>query len=75
MNALAAMWRVCVGFLTCILLLILAGCDAVVDSVNSLHVTRTAWRNVALEAGARLLEIESSARYFSAGSSRKPSVL
>ncbi|WP_247309654.1 AAA family ATPase [Ralstonia pseudosolanacearum] len=34
------------------------GLTVVADSVNSLHVTRTAWRNVALEAGARLFEIE-----------------
>ena len=30
----------------------------VADSVNSLHITRSAWRNVALDAGVRILEIE-----------------
>jgi predicted kinase len=30
----------------------------VADSVNSLHVTRSAWRSVALEAGVRIFEIE-----------------
>ena len=34
------------------------GLTVVADSVNSLHVTRSAWRNVALEAGVRMLEIE-----------------
>jgi len=34
------------------------GLTVVADSVNSLHVTRGAWRNVALEAGARIFEIE-----------------
>ncbi|MHA6846114.1 AAA family ATPase [Ralstonia syzygii] len=34
------------------------GLTVVADSVNSLQVTRSAWRNVALEAGVRFLEIE-----------------
>jgi predicted kinase len=34
------------------------GLTVVADSVNSLHVTRSAWRNVALEAGVRILEVE-----------------
>jgi predicted kinase len=34
------------------------GLTVVADSVNSLRVTRCAWRNVALEAGVRVFEIE-----------------
>ncbi|ATI29886.1 MULTISPECIES: AAA family ATPase [Ralstonia solanacearum species complex] len=34
------------------------GLTVVADSVNPLHVTRTAWQNVALEADARIYEIE-----------------
>ena len=34
------------------------GLTVVADSVNSLHVTRRAWRSVALEAGVRIFEIE-----------------
>ncbi|AZU56705.1 adenylyl-sulfate kinase [Ralstonia solanacearum] len=34
------------------------GLTVVADSVNSLHVTRSAWRSVALEAGVRIFEIE-----------------
>ena len=34
------------------------GLTVVADSVNSLHVTRSAWRNVALEAGVPIVEIE-----------------
>jgi predicted kinase len=34
------------------------GLTVIADSVNSLHVTRSAWRNVALEAGVRIFEIE-----------------
>lgn len=34
------------------------GLTVVADSVNSLHITRSAWRNVALAAGARIVEIE-----------------
>jgi predicted kinase len=34
------------------------GLNVVADSVNSLHVTRSAWRNVALDAGVSILEIE-----------------
>jgi predicted kinase len=34
------------------------GLTVVADSVNSLHVTRRAWRHVADEAGARIVEIE-----------------
>ncbi|MEW6340902.1 MAG: AAA family ATPase [Paraburkholderia sp.] len=34
------------------------GLTVVADSVNSLHITRRAWRNIALEAGVRILEIE-----------------
>ena len=34
------------------------GLTVVADSVNSLHVTRSAWRNVALEASVRIFEIE-----------------
>ncbi|WP_031356833.1 AAA family ATPase [Caballeronia sordidicola] len=34
------------------------GLTVVADSVNSLHVTRSAWRNVALEAGVQVFEIE-----------------
>ena len=34
------------------------GLTVVADSVNSLHVTRSAWRKVALEAGVRIVEIE-----------------
>ncbi len=30
----------------------------VADSVNSLHVTRNAWRSVALEAGVSIFEID-----------------
>ncbi len=34
------------------------GLTVVADSVNALHVTRSAWRSVALEAGVRIVEIE-----------------
>lgn len=34
------------------------GTTVVADSVNSLHVTRSSWRSVALEAGVRIFEIE-----------------
>lgn len=34
------------------------GSTVVADSVNSLCVTRSAWRNVALEAGVQVFEIE-----------------
>lgn len=34
------------------------GLTVVADSVNSLNLTRTAWRNVALEVGVRIFEIE-----------------
>ncbi|VVD78159.1 MULTISPECIES: AAA family ATPase [Pandoraea] len=34
------------------------GLTVVADSVNSLHVTRNAWRRVALEAGVSIFEIE-----------------
>ncbi|WP_153139056.1 AAA family ATPase [Paraburkholderia agricolaris] len=34
------------------------GLTVVADSVNALHVTRDAWRRVALEAGVRIVEIE-----------------
>lgn len=34
------------------------GLTVVADSVNSLHVTRSAWRKVALAAGVRIVEIE-----------------
>ena len=34
------------------------GLTVVADSVNLLHVTRSAWRNVALEAGVQVFEIE-----------------
>ena len=34
------------------------GSTVVADSVNSLHMTRSAWRNVALEASVRIFEIE-----------------
>ncbi|WP_244106464.1 AAA family ATPase [Paraburkholderia phenazinium] len=34
------------------------GLNVVADSVNALHVTRSAWRTVALEAGVRIFEIE-----------------
>ncbi|PCE22015.1 adenylyl-sulfate kinase [Paraburkholderia acidicola] len=34
------------------------GLTVIADSVNSLHVTRSAWQNVALEAGVPILEIE-----------------
>jgi predicted kinase len=34
------------------------GLTVVADSVNSLHVTRSAWGSVALEAGVRIFEIE-----------------
>jgi len=34
------------------------GLTVVADSVNSLDVTRSAWRNVALKAGVRVFEIE-----------------
>lgn len=34
------------------------GLTVVADSVNSLRLTRSAWRNVALRAGARIFEIE-----------------
>jgi predicted kinase len=30
----------------------------VADSVNSLHITRSAWRNAAFDAGAQIFEIE-----------------
>lgn len=33
-------------------------CDVVADSVNPLHATRKAWREVALRAGVRFVEIE-----------------
>jgi predicted kinase len=36
------------------------GLTVVADSVNSLNVTRRAWRTVALEAGVRIVEIELS---------------
>ena len=58
MNAQATMWRVCADFLTCRFLLVIAGCDAVADSANSLPVTRSVWRNVVLDADVRFLEIE-----------------
>lgn len=34
------------------------GLTVVADSVNSLHVTRSAWTNVALDAGVQIFEIE-----------------
>jgi predicted kinase len=34
------------------------GLTVVADSVNSLNLTRTAWRNVALGAGVRIFEVE-----------------
>ena len=34
------------------------GSTVVADSVNGLHVTRSAWRTVAHEAGVRILEVE-----------------
>jgi len=34
------------------------GLTVVADSVNSLHITRNAWRNVALETGVPIFEIE-----------------
>ncbi|MGF6478646.1 AAA family ATPase [Paraburkholderia sp. JPY419] len=34
------------------------GLTVVADSVNPLHITRSHWRGVALEAGARVFEIE-----------------
>ncbi|WP_035515372.1 AAA family ATPase [Paraburkholderia nodosa] len=34
------------------------GLTVVADSVNSLRMTRSAWRSVALEAGVRIFEIE-----------------
>lgn len=34
------------------------GSTVVADSVNSLQITRSAWRNVAFEAGAQIFEIE-----------------
>lgn len=34
------------------------GLTVVADSVNSLHITRSAWRNVALEADVPIFEIE-----------------
>jgi len=34
------------------------GLTVIANSVNSLHTTRRAWRNVALEAGAPIFEIE-----------------
>ncbi|SDI66045.1 AAA family ATPase [Paraburkholderia phenazinium] len=34
------------------------GLTVVADSVNSLQITRAAWRKVALEAGVRIFEIE-----------------
>jgi predicted kinase len=34
------------------------GLTVVADSVNSLEITRSAWRNVALNAGVRIFEIE-----------------
>jgi predicted kinase len=34
------------------------GLTVVADSVNSLHITRSAWRNVAFDAGVQIFEIE-----------------
>ncbi|MGF6761450.1 putative kinase [Paraburkholderia sp. GAS33] len=34
------------------------GSTVVADSVNSLHITRSAWRNVAFDAGVQIFEIE-----------------
>ncbi len=34
------------------------GLTVVADSVNSLHITRSAWRNVALETDVPILEVE-----------------
>jgi predicted kinase len=34
------------------------GLIVVADSVNSLHITRSAWRNVAFDAGVQIFEIE-----------------
>lgn len=34
------------------------GLTVVADAVNSLHITRSAWRSVAFDAGAQILEIE-----------------
>jgi predicted kinase len=34
------------------------GLTVVADSVNSLHITRNAWRNVAFDAGVQIFEIE-----------------
>jgi predicted kinase len=34
------------------------GLTVVADSVNSLHVTRSGWRNAAFEAGVQIVEIE-----------------
>ncbi|AJC19854.1 adenylyl-sulfate kinase [Pandoraea pulmonicola] len=34
------------------------GATVVADSVNALHVTRNDWRNVAVDAGVEILEIE-----------------
>ena len=37
---------------------LLLGASVIADSVNALEVTRSAWRNVAYEAGVRIFEIE-----------------
>jgi predicted kinase len=34
------------------------GLTVIADSVNSLHITRNAWRNVAFDAGVQIFEIE-----------------
>jgi predicted kinase len=34
------------------------GLTVVADSVNSFHITRSAWRNVAFDAGVQIFEIE-----------------
>ncbi len=34
------------------------GLDVVADSVNPLHITRSAWRDAAQRAGARIIEVE-----------------
>lgn len=34
------------------------GLTVVADSVNSLHITRSAWKNVAFDAGVQIFEIE-----------------
>ncbi|MFB9127392.1 adenylyl-sulfate kinase [Paraburkholderia dipogonis] len=34
------------------------GSTVVADSVNSLHITRSAWRNVASDAGVQIFEVE-----------------